>query len=471
MYPLYSSWTSFIVVACLIQGLYASIHPITIHGQKFIDSITKETFLIKGVDYQPGGSSAVTANFDPLSDPNTCARDIILFQELGINTIRVYSVNPDLNHDICMTLLASAGIYVVIDVNSPLENQHLNRYEPWTTYNEFYLEHVFKVVEQFSFYNNTLGLFAGNEIINDRKSARESPVYTKALIRDIKTYIAYNSPRSIPVGYSAADDLNYRMPLSQYLECAEDDPFVSVDFYGVNSYQWCGEQTFYTSGYNVLVEDYAKFTKPVFFSEFGCNEVTPRLFEEVKAIFSEDMVGVFSGGLVYEYSQEANNYGLVDIDASGNVQMLEDFEALRNQLEMVEDKPFTKTKHSPHRNIPMCEETYKNLDVSKGLPKSLAEDLILDGVSVERGNFVDLEVSNLFTKYKIFYPDGSRYPEDIGVEIVQDLSSVDISASEKPRKKTHMLMGLFNSRASTSMSITAMHLVVAVISIMASIAA
>lgn len=38
-----------------------------------------------GVDYQPGGSSGVTSSSDPLSDPSKCARDIIMFQDLGIN--------------------------------------------------------------------------------------------------------------------------------------------------------------------------------------------------------------------------------------------------------------------------------------------------------------------------------------------------------------------------------------------------
>jgi hypothetical protein len=70
-----------------------------------------------------------------------------------------------------MTLLASAEIYLILDVNSPRVGESLNRYEPWTTYTPEYLEHILKVVEQFSGYNNTLGFFALNEIINDDKSA------------------------------------------------------------------------------------------------------------------------------------------------------------------------------------------------------------------------------------------------------------------------------------------------------------
>lgn len=74
-------------------------------------------------------------------------------------------------------MLATAGIYLLLDVNSPLLNHHLNRYEPWTTYTELYLENIFRTVEQFSYYNNTLGFFAGNEIVNDGESAEVRKFY------------------------------------------------------------------------------------------------------------------------------------------------------------------------------------------------------------------------------------------------------------------------------------------------------
>lgn len=54
---------------------------------------------------------------------------------------------------------------------------------------------------------------------------------------------------------------------------------------------------------------------PISMSEYGCITNT-RNFEEVASLYSTDMTGVFSGGLVYEYSNEGNGYGLVTI--SGN---------------------------------------------------------------------------------------------------------------------------------------------------------
>ena len=104
------------------------------------------------MQYQPGGSANVgnSTSFDPLGDANACARDVYLFQQLGINTycplrrvsnhsVRVYSVDPLVNHDTCMSYLAAAGIYLILDVNSPLDGQHLNRYLPWTTYTQAYM--------------------------------------------------------------------------------------------------------------------------------------------------------------------------------------------------------------------------------------------------------------------------------------------------------------------------------------------
>lgn len=167
-----------------------------------------------------------------------------------------------------MTLLASAGIYLVLDVNSPLQGHHLNRYEPWTTYNSEYLQNVYAVVDQFSGYNNTLGFFAGNEVVNDKLSATTSPVFVKAVVRDLKNYIEHNAPRTIPVGYSAADDLKYRVSLAEYLKCVDTDLAEAVDFYGVNSYQWCGDQTLHSSGYDQLVKAYSDYARPVFFSEY-----------------------------------------------------------------------------------------------------------------------------------------------------------------------------------------------------------
>jgi hypothetical protein len=98
-------------------------------------------FYIKGVAYQPQGMSVpdfcgvrltIRSGIQarPLMIPTTpslspppsltpwptatgCARDVPILQELGVNVIRVYSVDNTLNHDSCMSALDQAGIYTM----------------------------------------------------------------------------------------------------------------------------------------------------------------------------------------------------------------------------------------------------------------------------------------------------------------------------------------------------------------------
>lgn len=156
--------------------------------------------------YQPGGSSGFDpgSGIDPLSDASVCLRDATLMQRLGVNAIRVYNLDPDLDHTACASIFNAAGIYMILDVNSPLPNQSLNRGAPWESYSSTYVERVFDVVAAFMNFPNTLGFFSGNEVINE-DSVPEVPAYIRAVTRDLKDFISKQSPRPIPVGYSAAD--------------------------------------------------------------------------------------------------------------------------------------------------------------------------------------------------------------------------------------------------------------------------
>ena len=60
------------------------------------------------------------SNFvDPLALGEACKRDLPFLQQLGVNAIRVYSVNSSLNHDDCMSQLSSAGIYTMCVILPP----------------------------------------------------------------------------------------------------------------------------------------------------------------------------------------------------------------------------------------------------------------------------------------------------------------------------------------------------------------
>ena len=55
---------------------------------------------------------------DPLIDKDQCTRDAKLMKELGVNTIRVYHVDPKADHDGCMAVFDDAGIYVTVDLDT-----------------------------------------------------------------------------------------------------------------------------------------------------------------------------------------------------------------------------------------------------------------------------------------------------------------------------------------------------------------
>ena len=103
--------TSIFTTACAFAATALAANPIVVQEQEFIDSSTNQRFVIIGVDYQPGGQGAYGASNsqDPLSNATTCLRDAALMQQLGINTIRSYNVDPTLNHDECASIFNSIG--------------------------------------------------------------------------------------------------------------------------------------------------------------------------------------------------------------------------------------------------------------------------------------------------------------------------------------------------------------------------
>ena len=154
--------------------------------------------------------------------------------------------------------------------------------------------------------------------------------FVKAAVRDTKAYISGKGYRKIPVGYSANDDSITRVAIAEYFACGDSSS--AVDFYGINMYEWCGNSTYQTSGYEARTQEFSNYSVPIFFSEYGCNVPQPRIFTEVQAIYSSPMTDVWSGGIVYEWFQETNNYGLVT-QISSSVSPLPDYTALSSQLQ------------------------------------------------------------------------------------------------------------------------------------------
>jgi hypothetical protein len=187
------------------------VQPLVVQGANFVNAVTGNRFQLVGVAYQPGGSSGYKPETgkDPLSNGDICLRDAALMQRLGmpltigkvnhanliwkgVNAIRVYNLDPNVNHDMCASIFNAVGIYMLLDVNSPLPGESLDRNLPWTTYTTAYLNRTFAIVEAFKNYPNTLLFFAGNEVVNDLPSGRFVPPYLRVIHEFLQVDISDN---------------------------------------------------------------------------------------------------------------------------------------------------------------------------------------------------------------------------------------------------------------------------------------
>ena len=164
-------------------------------------------------------------------------------------------------------------------------------------------------MDEFQQFDNTAGFFVGNEVLTTGANSIAAP-FVKAAARDMKAYRDAKGYRKIPVGYSAADIPALRPNLQNYMACSSNSS-ENLDFYSLNAYEWCGDVTYQSSGYSMLQQNASNYNIPIFFSETGCIMPSPRSFGDQSAIFGNDMVGTWSGAIIYEWIQEANNYGLI----------------------------------------------------------------------------------------------------------------------------------------------------------------
>lgn len=462
--------TNVIVPFLLLISSTEALIPITIKGKRFIkpdtDASTQgEVFFIKGIDYQPGGSSGYdsASGTDALSDPEACYRDAYTFQQLNINTIRIYSLNPDVNHDECVTIFNNAGIYLILDVNSGEYGGSLNRADPAGSYNADYLGRVFRFIEAFKNYPNVLGFFSGNEVINDQSNYAEiTPNYIRAVQRDMKQYIAKHSNRTIPVGYSAADSVTLRRATYEYLQCfidGDEDDDSRSDFFGLNSYEWCsGTSTWENSGYQSLNDTLSNTTLPLLFSEFGCNKNSPRTFDEISDGLFGGLLYTFSGGLVYEYTEEASEYGIVDLNSDGSITYREDFEHLKGEYAN-STVPTILEDDVEDTDVVTCDadiitDIYSSFGANFTLPEQPSDitDLIENGVDASNiGKLLD-DVEAKKSNYTIYDESNDEVPSATVVFAASNEinSQSGITASSKAAPVSTIASSSSSTQASSS---------------------
>ncbi|KAI9723588.1 MAG: hypothetical protein M1812_000888 [Candelaria pacifica] len=366
---------SAVVAALAAVALFSStviavdVDPIVIKGSHFFYKTNGTEFFIRGIAYQQGYSTNDTgsgnnAYIDPLADVNGCKRDLPYLVQLRTNTIRVYAIDPTLDHSECMSMLASAGIYVIADLSQP--KLSINRDTPrWEV--DLFARYT-SVVDSMQNYTNVLGFFAGNEVSNQPNNTAAS-AFVKAAVRDTKAYIKQKNYRTIGVGYAANDDPDIRIQLADYFNCGSTSD--SIDFWGYNIYSWCGNSSYSESGYDQRTSEFADYSVPAFFAEYGCNKVQPRPFTEVAELFGDRMTGVWSGGIVYMYFQESNNYGLVSSISENSASPLPDFTSLSSQMAMATPKTTQSASYNPtNTKARACPTSGSSWRVASALPPS-----------------------------------------------------------------------------------------------------
>ncbi|KAI7775077.1 hypothetical protein LA080_007413 [Diaporthe eres] len=368
-----------VVLAALVAGASAAVEPIVAKGQHFFYKNGTQ-FYIKGIAYQQDTGSSEAAKrstasgpdyLDPLSDETLCKRDVPVLKAAGTNVIRTYAIDPTADHDACMQLLADAGIYVISDLSSP--DEAIIRSDPqWNT--ALYKRYT-SVVDALGKYDNTIGFFAGNEVSNN-KSNTDASAFVKAAVRDTKAYIADNLDRWIGVGYAANDDATIRNNMAEYFNCGESEE--SIDFWGYNIYEWCGDSTFEKSGYSEVVSFFSNYSIPVFFAEYGCNTVdggAGRTFQETTELYSDDMTEVIAGGIVYMYFEEANDYGLVSVVDSSSVKEFKAYTSLSSRIAAATPSSVAMDAYSPTNSAAACPAIGASWAAASSLPPTPDDSL------------------------------------------------------------------------------------------------
>ncbi|KAJ7624905.1 1,3-beta-glucanosyltransferase [Roridomyces roridus] len=279
---------------------------------KYLYTEDGDRFFIKGVAYQTQHPVVPGTSFvDNLADGPSCTRDVEFFQKLGINAIRSYFANSSLDHDSCMSTLSDAGIYVILDLTLPLNGSIDTTQPAWGTN---VLDQYLRTIDTFEKYDNVLAYNIGNEVI--KSDATQSAPFIMAAARDIRAYLNSISSSSL-VAYAAIDGgADFVDNTADYLACdrSADSATASLDLYGLNNYEWCGNDTVTT--FNNLNARFANYDIAAYFSEFGsenCNP-NPRVWTEVPVMFDSNMTDVWSGGLAFSYfpdTSKGKNFGLM----------------------------------------------------------------------------------------------------------------------------------------------------------------
>ncbi|KAK5148233.1 hypothetical protein LTR32_000421 [Rachicladosporium monterosium] len=142
-------------------------------------------------------------------------------------------------------------------------------------------------------------------------------IYAWIDLDTFSTYILANNPewnQTMYSSYASVIDAFHNYDNTAGFFVGNDSE--ALDFFALNAYEWCGQSTYDTSGYQFLQQNASNYNIPIYFSETGCQTPKPRTFDDQAAILGSDMDGTWSGAIIYEWIEETNDYGLISYGAS-----------------------------------------------------------------------------------------------------------------------------------------------------------
>jgi hypothetical protein len=185
--------------------------PAVIRGKHFYDSVSGAYLAIKGINYYPrpnSGALVQTNSIDFFTEDFRAVweRDIVYFKELNVNVLRVYAVNPGLNHDGFMCALQAAGIYLIVGLAADSPDSAITSAAAPDCYPAALKTRGQFIISEFARYDNVLAFSAGNEISLVTTLGVNEPCQ-KQFIRDMRAFIQKCSStiRHIPIGLAIAD--------------------------------------------------------------------------------------------------------------------------------------------------------------------------------------------------------------------------------------------------------------------------
>jgi len=331
-----------------------STPPVVVKGNFLYDSKTGDRFFAKGVAYNPrywafderlmkkgnctpGDPPVAKLSYaaDPTADEleSTWKEALNAMAYMGANTVRLYNIDPEQSHKKFMDYAKSLGIYVIVPLTrhdwgflpagSPAPLCYTEDIEGYGNVGTNVLISSKLIVKEFSQYDNTLLFTVANEMTVADKEGYASFPCVKALTRDIHQYQQQcgATMRRVPLIYADMDmGPPYREVVGRYLACELESKDDAVDAYGLNVYSWCDSAypDFSYSPYKPIADEFKDFSKPLLFTEFGCNlgefeTFCPykggRTWPDVKTFFHE-FTEIMSGAVAFEFSMEDNQYGL-----------------------------------------------------------------------------------------------------------------------------------------------------------------